>query len=102
MGLPRLDGEGLVHDGTERDLVTKAAVSSRNRDCATPATGERCLTQDNGPVGFQHGGLLHTVVGILKPMTVRLHTDGIDTRVWPAPACHLRERFKHIYLFIVN
>src|SRR5690606_33652695 len=94
VGLPRLQRQPLVHQGTQGNLVRHTGVDPGHGHGATLAAGHDGLAQGHRPLRLQPRRLLEPVVPALEPDAMGFHADRVDAGVRTAPSGQLAQRLR--------
>src|SRR5918996_1689913 len=92
MGLTHFEGQAFPEGCSERNLVDKPAVDTRNRDRAAFATGVDDLPQGNGTIRFKVHRLLDPIVPSGQRGAMGFHAYRINTGIRSPAAGHIAKR----------
>src|SRR6187455_2805299 len=99
MSLSCAKSQALREYCTNGELVDQAAIHPGDGNNPALATGHDRLAKSVGPVGFQHEGILGTIIERTDGHAVSFQADSVDTCIRTSRSGHLLQRFQNI-LFV--
>src|SRR5581483_5304755 len=102
MCLASPESERAVHERTDGELIDEPTIYPYDRDDSSVAARHDRFTQRNGPVRFEHHGLLGAIVCADKTGRVRFHANRVNASVGATSSSQLLEGFQDTDLFIVQ